>query len=26
MKDRREFFVKSFKGLCLCAGGGFLAT
>lgn len=26
MKDRREFFNSAFKGLCLCAGGGFLAN
>ncbi|KAA6231145.1 ferredoxin-type protein NapG [Campylobacter sp. LR264d] len=26
MSDRREFFNSAFKGLCLCAGGGFLAT
>lgn len=25
MKDRREFFASTFKGLCLCAGTGFLA-
>ncbi|MBK1964694.1 ferredoxin-type protein NapG [Campylobacter novaezeelandiae] len=24
--QRREFFIKSFKNLCLCAGGGFLAS
>ncbi|MCH5336151.1 MAG: ferredoxin-type protein NapG [Campylobacter sp.] len=26
MSDRREFFNTAFKGLCLCAGGGFLAA
>ncbi len=26
MKGRREFFNTAFKGLCLCAGGGFLAS
>ncbi|ARJ56560.1 ferredoxin-type protein NapG [Campylobacter cuniculorum] len=26
MSDRRKFFNTAFKGLCLCAGGGFLAT
>ena len=26
MSDRREFFAKSLKAICLCAGGGFLAS
>ncbi|TKX28995.1 ferredoxin-type protein NapG [Campylobacter sp. MIT 12-5580] len=26
MKNRREFMQTGFKALCLCAGGGFLAT